>query len=153
MNDREVKRYEMFNRVVTFGHDNAADFTADSKAAGLFAQLIAVMQQVDAARTGQMGGRATARSVLLDALRIDLKNIARTAREIEDDKPGFADRFRMPTNNSQAALLTTANRMVEDLKKDGVAAQFIAYELPETRRRSICCFHRPLARFTSFVWV
>ena len=100
MNEREVKRYEMFNRVATFGHDNAADFTAASNAAGLFAQLTSVIQEVNAARKGQQGGRATARAVLLDALRIDLKNIARTAREIDDEVPGFADRFLVPASTS-----------------------------------------------------
>ena len=132
MNDREVKRYEMFNRVVTFGQDNAADFPASSKAVELFAKLKLAIKQTDEARASQQGGRATAREVVMDALRIDMKNIVRTAREIGDEVPGFADRFSLPNDSSQPALVTAANRMLVELGKEGVAAQFAGYELPET---------------------
>ena len=132
MNDREVKRYEMCNRVVTFGQDHAADFAASSKATELFGKLKLAIKQADEARPLQQGGRATAREVLLDGLRIDLKNIVRTAREIGEEVPGFADRFSLPVSPSHAELLTAANRAMIELKKTEVAAQFAGYELPET---------------------
>lgn len=122
----------MFNRVVTFGRDNAADFSADSKATAQFAQLSLVPQQVQSAQIGQQGGRATARAVLIDGLRLDLKNLARTAREIDGETPGFADKFRMPTNAAQTVLLAAAHAMVAELKKEGVASRFLDYELPGT---------------------
>lgn len=132
MNDREVKRFEMINRVDIFGRDYATDFAPGSKAAALFAGLKTVIVDVKAARTGQQSGRATVREVLFDSLRLDLKNIVRTAREIADEKPGFGDQFRMPASSSQTALLTAADKMVIELKKPGVAEEFIAYELPAT---------------------
>ena len=132
MNDREVKRYEMFNRVVKFGQDNTDDFSASSKAAELFARLKAAVAQMDDARTLPQVDQATARAVLLDALRIDLENIARTASEIANEMPGFADRFALPTNLSPSAVLTAAGQMLDELGQAGVSAQFAGYELPET---------------------
>ena len=132
MNDREVRRYAMFNCVLTFGQDNAADFPPTSLAGILFAAMKEAVNEVDVARALQQGARATAREVLLDALRIDLKNIARTAREIAHSEPGFADRFHLPASPAQAALLTAPRAMLVELQKPGVAQKFIAYELPAT---------------------
>lgn len=130
MNDREIRRYDMFGRVQTFGKDRSADFAAGSKAAGHFASLALTITALDTARAGQPGGTATAKEVLLDALRLDIKNIARTARAIDMTEPGFADKFRGPDSPSQTALLTAADAIVLELAQPGVPAKFIAYELP-----------------------
>ena len=129
MNDRETRRYDMFGRVVTFGKDNAADFPAATEGAKRFANLTQTIAGLDAAKAGQKPGGTTAKSVLLDALRLDVQNIARTARAIAQDEPGFGDRFRLPGNPSDAALLTTADAFLVELKKTGVAAKFIAHAL------------------------
>ena len=130
MNDRENRRYDMFGRVQTFGKDNTADFAAGSKAAGHFTTLAQVITDLNTAKAGQDGGTATAKSVLLDALRLDLQNIARTARAIDAAEPGFADRYRLPDSPSQTALLTTADAVVLALAQPGIPAKFIAYEMP-----------------------
>jgi len=130
MNDRETARYDMFGRAETFGKDNAADFAAGSKAATHFASIAQVIKDLDAAKAGQQGGGVTAKEVLLDALRLDIQNIGRTARAIAQDEPGFADNFPAPASPGQAALLTTADAYLAELKKAGVAAKFIANELP-----------------------
>ena len=39
MNDREIRRYDMFGRVKTFGTDNAADFAAGGEAQKRFANV------------------------------------------------------------------------------------------------------------------
>ena len=117
---------------MVFGQDNVADFPASSKAVELFALLKVAIKQTDEARTLPQGGRATAHGVLLDALRIDLKNIVRTAQQIAIGQPGFADRFSMPSSLSYSGLLTAASRMMVELEKADVAAQFVGYELPET---------------------
>lgn len=129
MNDRETRRYDMFGRAVTFGKDNAADFPAATEGAKRFANLAQVIAGLDAAKAGQKPGGATAKSVLLDALRLDIQNIARTARAIAQDDAGFGDRYRLPGNPSDAALLTTADAFLVEVKKAGVAAKFIAHEL------------------------
>src|SRR5258707_8178911 len=109
MNDRVTRRYEMFVRAKTFGQDNAADFTAGSAAATRFANLAQIINQLDTAKAGQKRDGVTAKEVLFDALRLDMQNIARTARAIAQDQPGFADKFRLPVNPAQTALLTTAD--------------------------------------------
>jgi hypothetical protein len=129
MNDRENRRYQMFGRVQTFGQDNSSDFAADSKASIHFNAISSIIQEIDAAKAVQRGGRATAKEVLLDGLRLDLHNIARTARAIEQDEPGVAARFRLPDSPSQTALLTAVDTFLVELKKPGVATKFIAYEL------------------------
>ena len=129
MNDRETRRYDMFGRAVTFGKDNAADFPAATEGAKRFANLAQVIAGLDAAKAGQKPGGATAKSVLLDALRLDIQNIARTARAIAQDDAGFGDRYRLPGNPSDAALLTTADAFLVEVKKAGVAAKVIAHEL------------------------
>ncbi len=130
MNDRETARYDMFGRVQTFGKDNAADFAAGSKALTHFAAIAQVIRDLDQAKAGQEGGGVTAKEVLFDALRLDVQNIARTARAIAQDEPGFADRFPAPASPGQGALLTAADAYLAELKKAGVAAKFIANELP-----------------------
>lgn len=133
----------MFNRVIAFGDDNAADFAAGSKALTCFAGLKAIIVKLDAAKAGQRtatGG--TAREILFDALRLDLQNIARTARAIALQEPGFADGFRLPDVPTDGALLTTADayltRLAEQLaddaatktRKAAMVAKFVAHELP-----------------------
>lgn len=130
MNDRENRRYNMFTSVQTFGTDRSADFAAGTKAATHFANLTQIIKDLDLAKAGQTGGRATAKAVLLDALRLDLQNIARTARAIDASEPGFADKYRLPEGGSQTALITTADAIALELAKPGSAAKFIAYELP-----------------------
>ena len=132
MNDRETRRYDMFGRVQTFGKDNTTDFAAGSKAAGHFAAVTQVIKDLDTEKAKQGGGTATAKEVLLDALRLDLQNIARTARAIDANEPGFADKFRTPDSPSQTALLTAGDAFVLELDKAGVTAKFTAYELPAT---------------------
>ena len=93
-------------------------------------KITEIIQGLDAAKANQQGGSATAKEVMLDSLRLDLQNIARTARAIAQDEPGFADNFRLPESASQTALLTATDAMLAGLEKPGVAAKFIAHELP-----------------------
>jgi hypothetical protein len=128
MNDRETRRYQMFGRVQTFGKNNTTDFAAGGEAAKRFTNLGKIIKDLDAAKATQQPGTATAKDVLLDALRLDLQNIARTARAMEQDEPGFAAKYRVPESHSD--LLTAADAIIIELKKAGVAAKFIAQELP-----------------------
>ncbi len=130
MNDRETARYDMFGRVQTFGTDHANDFAPGSKALEHFANTALIIKDLDKAKATQINGGVTAKEVLLDALRLDIRNIRRTARAIAQDEPGFADSFRSPASPSQRDLLTTADAYLAELAKPGVAARFIASELP-----------------------
>ena len=142
MNDRETRRYDMFGRVKTFGTDNAPDFAAGGEALKRFANVGKVITDLDAAKAAQQSGGVTAKEVLLDALRLDLQNISRTARAIAQDTAGFADTFRPPDSPSQTALLTTADAFLAQFQfaiddtaaqkaaKTALIAKFVAHELP-----------------------
>jgi hypothetical protein len=132
MNDNEVRRLSTFNRVLTFGDDYAADFTDLSSAKQHFKALRDIVGQLDKAKVVQRGGSAASKEALIDDLRLDLKNIARTARAIAQDEPGFADAYRVPSGSNQGALLAAGTAILQQLKQDGVAAKFIAHELPGT---------------------
>jgi hypothetical protein len=132
MNARESARKAMFIRVGAFGKANAADFAPGSKAAENFTALAATVVALTKAEVGQQGGGATAKSVLLDALRLDLRNIARTATAIAQDAPGFDDDFTPPGSTGEAALTTTATAYLAALAKPAVLAAFAGHELPTT---------------------
>jgi hypothetical protein len=78
MNDRDQRRYDRATRVRTFGIENAADFAAGSKATTLFASVDSRLKQFDQAKAGQFPARVS-KETLLDALSLDLQNIAHTA--------------------------------------------------------------------------
>ena len=130
MNDRELRRYDMFKRVLAFGQDHAADFPPGSQARRHWETLGVIVRELEQGRVTQRSPRDTAREVLFDALRIDLQNIARTARAIAQDEPGFADKYRLPDTPTQHGLLTAADAFLTELVKPGVAEKFIAHEAP-----------------------
>ena len=141
MNDRDVRRYERATRVQTFGNQNAADFAVGAKAIAHFATLDDLIQQVDQAKADQNPSRVSKAS-LLDALQLDLKNIARTARSVEFNENGFAAPYRLPDNPAEIALIAHADAVLgrlEDQPADSAAVKtakaalrtkFVAYELP-----------------------
>jgi hypothetical protein len=144
MNDREARRYDMFGRVQTFCVDNAADFAPGSAVPTRAATLAQILRDLDAAKAAQAGGGSTTKEVLLDALRLDVQNVVRTARALDQDDPGFADLFRAPDSPSQLALLTATDAILAKLlpqssddtptvtTKQARAAKFIAHELSAT---------------------
>ncbi len=142
MNDRETRRYEMFGRVKTFGQTNAADFAAGSEATKRFTNVGKIITDLDKAKAGQQRDGTTSKTVLMDALRLDVQNVTRTARAMDQDEPGMADKFPAPNSASDADLVTTADNIlvklaVEDdddaatkAAKAALAAKFVVHELP-----------------------
>lgn len=136
MNDREAARYDRFKRMIGFRDNRPGQFPVASKAVEEFALVEGGIADMDAAEAKQSGGRqkikggTTDKEVLLDALRLDMRNLARTARSIaeKENTPGFAEGYRMPNSPGEEALLT-AGRL---FKKNAtpVAAKFVAYLLP-----------------------
>jgi hypothetical protein len=144
MDTPETHRYDTFQRVKTFGLDNAADFAPGSLALSYFAITTSVIAGLEIAKAGQKPGKNTSKEVLLDALRLDILNITRTASAIAQDKPGFADNFRPPANGNEGTLLTTADKFLQQLApqtgdspatltaKTALVAQFTAHEMSAT---------------------
>ena len=82
--------------------------------------------------------------MLLDALRLDFGLIRGIAVAIDQDEPGFADRFPA-AENSETSLLTTGDKYLKQLLPDdeedtaeekaaktALAARFIAHEMAAT---------------------
>ncbi len=144
MNDRETRRYDAFGRTQTFCITHAADFADGSKCKVCLTNLGQIIADLDLAKAVQASGSPTAREVLLDALRLDLQNLTRTAAAIAQDEPGFADQFRPPDGPGQTAVLTTTDAFLVRLKaqpgddaatsaaKAALVARFVAHELPAT---------------------
>jgi len=143
MNDRDQRRYERAIRVQTFGEDNTTDYAEIAIATEGFATLDDLIAQIGDAKAGQTPNRVS-KSTLLDGVKIDLQNIARTARSIEtkDKENGFATGYRVIDVPTERAITTNADAVLarlEDQEKDTPAtktakaalrARFIAYALP-----------------------
>lgn len=141
MNDRDQRRHDRLTRVQTFGRDNTADFASGSKAKTHLANVDQHLADLDAAKAGQTPARVS-KETLLDALMLDFKNIARTARSIALTENGFASPYRIPDNPSESAITTHADALLlilEDQADDSAAtktakaalrAKFVAYEMP-----------------------
>jgi hypothetical protein len=143
MNARERARFEI-KRVADFGTANATDFTtpvppavtvtaAQTKAQGLFDALnhpatgllatISANATTQQSGSGDFHGGATAKSVLRDALMLELRGLNRSAVAIAEANgtPALMDSFRMPYSVSDVTLAARARAM-------GQAAQPLATE-------------------------
>lgn len=142
MEERETRYYEMFGRVVSFGIENAADFDPASATAGHFGVLASKHDKLTVARSNQQHASAEARQALIDALRHDISDIARTARALAQLDAGFEKLFPAPAGTSPSAVLTVADIMIANLlpqtgdspadiaTKAARVAQFVANEHP-----------------------
>jgi hypothetical protein len=141
MNDRDKRRYDSFKRGQTFGDDNTADFAAGSLAQTNFTIIDQVIAGLDKAKAGQVANANTSMDTLLNAVRLDIQNITRTAAAIDQDEPGFADKFHPPKAYNPAALLTTTDAFLLQLAvqsadsaavktaKAALVAKFVAHEM------------------------
>ena len=140
MNDRDQRRHDRLTRVQTFGKNNASDFVADSTAAGFFASLDTLVANFELTKTTQVPNRVS-KLFVLDALLLDFKNIARTARAIDIGEHGFAVGYRVPDSLTEATSITHADALLGRLEdspddtpkqladKTTLRAKFAAYEL------------------------
>lgn len=132
MTDLEYAIYEALKSTREFGSKYAAQFPDTSKAKAAFTRLPALLSEIgpDDTKPGAAASPATAKKQSqIDEVRIDLLAIAKTARSIAEDEPGFSTAFKMG-DDTQRATIQTANDFLKELAKPGVAAKFIAYDLP-----------------------
>ena len=130
MNERDIRRYTMFERVEIFGKENAADFLPGSSGGAHFTAMTQILHDIDSAKAVQQLGGATAKDAMLDDLRENLHKVVSTARAIAQDDAGFADNFHMPRRGSQTALLTAVDATLLQLDTPGVTAKLVAHGLP-----------------------
>lgn len=147
MNAREQARFDMLNRVATFGTNNGQDIitpippaqaasAAQTQAKQFLDDLstpttglidrIADNAKNQATGTGQFRSGTTAKEVLRDALFLELKGINRTAAAIAEaqGKPEIMDKFRMPYGVGEAVLIARASSIAD--AADAMKNDFIA---------------------------
>jgi len=148
MDDNNIRRFNRVTRVKTFGETYAADFAPGSKATSLFLELHPIVARLNEATVGQLR-TPVGKPELIAALSLDFKDIARTARAIKIDQPGFDDSaYRHPATSVENPVTTHADSLLKLLKdntapvadggdtpaqlaeKAALRANFIAYELP-----------------------
>ena len=143
MNDRDIRRYDRATRVVTFGQSNDADFAPESLARGHFAAITCKIADIDLAKAGQTPARVS-KETLLDAVMLELKRIAATARSIEkaSGETGFAAAYTVP-ERTQIEVATQADKVLgfleeqttdtaaEKTAKAALRARFLPYELAQ----------------------
>jgi len=131
-------RFEMFERVDQWGVAHPTYLPAGSHVAGIFAILSAAIAEIEskaAAQVSQSGSAratTTTKSFARAHLQELVEEINRLARAISITIPGVLDKFRMPSSDSDQALLATARAFssnAEPLKaefiKRGLAATFL----------------------------
>ncbi len=117
MDDYSFARYDKFCRVRDFGQANATDVAA-TDASQHVGNLVTIIKGLDKAKAGQKGGSAAPAAVLMDALRLDVQNITRTARALAQDDPSYAALFPAPAAPNPHVLLTTADAFIGNLIVD-----------------------------------
>jgi hypothetical protein len=129
----EMRRYAMLGRVRDFGQAHRDLFPESSVGGQAFATVAAAVAELSVHAVAKMSSvregfraKADARSALLGRL----EAIARTARAIAVDRPGFDDSFRLPRQHSDEALVTIARVFIQDA--EATKDQFVAHGLAET---------------------
>ena len=131
-------RLEMFERVDQWGAGYPTYIPAKSHVADLFAVVTAAIAEIEgkaAAQVSEVGsarGTTETKSFARSHLQQEVEEINRIARAISFAIPGVLDKFRMPSSDSDQALLATARAFAtnaEPLKaefiKRGLEATFV----------------------------
>ena len=98
----------------TFGKENVALFPATSFAGEQFAVIDDVLEELEQHATTQAAGLSAARegttgkAAARDELMRALEAISRTARPMAANSPGLLEKFRVPHNQSNQAVLAAA---------------------------------------------
>jgi hypothetical protein len=128
-----MRRYAMLARVRDFGQAHRALFPDSSVGGQAFATVAAAVAELSEHAVAKMSSAREGIRAMKDARHwlVDrLEAIARTARAIAVDHPGFDDSFRLPRQYSHEALVTIARVFIQDA--EATKNQFVAHGLAET---------------------
>jgi hypothetical protein len=133
MTRMEMRRYAMLARVRDFGQAQRDLFPESSVGGQAFATVAAAVAELSDHAVAKMSSaregiraKTDARHGLIDRL----EAIARTARAIAVDRPGFDDSFMLPRQHSDEALVTIARVFIQDA--EATKNQFVAHGLADT---------------------
>ena len=134
MKDTERRRLEMFIRVREFGVPRSAQFPSTSFAGEQFTILDDVINALETHTSAQESGKGAVRegtssaAAALDEVMRDLEALNRTARAMAMTTPGLANKFRVPHNQSNQAVLAVARAQLTDAQP--LKAEFIKRGMP-----------------------
>lgn len=134
MKDTERRRLETFIRVHEYVEERAAQFPPASFAGEQLAILDAAINALEAHASAQSSGKGkvresvTSKAAARDELMRDLEAISRTARAMALTTPGLNDKFRIPHNQSNQAVLAVARAAATDALPH--KAEFIRRGMP-----------------------
>ncbi len=136
MKDKEIRKFEMLMRVRDFGVTHANAFTAASVGGQKFAAIGAVVDELEAHGANQFSGKGAAQAgtlakrVARTSVREMMVAIRDTAQALEEIMPGVSANFRVPSNNGDQALISSARAFVEAATP--IKSEFIQREMPAT---------------------
>jgi hypothetical protein len=148
MNVKQKRRYDMIARVDRFGIAHAGAFPHGSVGRQLFAALRESLARLPNECAAQAAGRNRARegtankAAARESLYAALSSINRTARALAIDRPGLRGKFRLPSQESDEALVAAARAFAGDAKR--WAPVFVAYGL---RAGFVDGLHAAVTRF------
>jgi hypothetical protein len=157
MTVKQKCRYDMLTRVNRFGVAHAAAFQAASVGAQLFAALRESLVRLPNEFGAQANGYGRAREAMAnklaarESLYAALCALNRTARALAIDRPGLRGKFRLPSRDSDEALVAAARMCAGDAKR--WTPIFVAYGLRagfvDDLRAGIARFERAIADRTA----
>jgi hypothetical protein len=137
MNNELIRNhYDAFLRIEAFHIKYGANFSAAGKASGLFAELAALIPELERRGVGQLEGSThyhsgtSAKQAAAEQLRTHLRKLRDTARAIAvaDKNPAFAEPFVLPRSQAFAPLVTQAKLSLAAARP--LTARFVEFELP-----------------------
>jgi hypothetical protein len=133
MKKRQLKQYEMLQRVRDFGSKYGTRFPEKSVAGRAFKTVetsVAKLSDHEVERLQRRRDATKARKEAKAALFEMLEDISRTAQAVQLEEPTFPNTFLMPERRSAQAVLTAARLFARNL--EAVAAMLMAHAMPET---------------------
>ncbi|MBD0325585.1 MAG: hypothetical protein ICV68_04100 [Pyrinomonadaceae bacterium] len=110
MQDAEIRQLDRDQRVRVFAVNIAASIPAGSRGAQLATALDAKITEAETqaakqdAATLDRQESTEQKRVAINTLKGQMRAMNRTARSIDEQMPGIADQFKMPTDSDQAVL-------------------------------------------------
>jgi len=128
--------FEMLTRVHDFGLAHADLFPATTAVGQAFASVGTALEElsqhasVQVAGHGAARGDVTTKGIARRALYEHVAAISHTARSLALDTPGLDDRFRMPRERGDQALLAAGRAFAQEVGP--LADAFVGHGLPKT---------------------
>lgn len=136
MEDKEIRISQLATRMRDFGVAQTASFPAAGVGGQKFAELDALITQIDQSGAQQALTKASAQSStdankgLRISIRSQMKAIRQTAVSLEPEQQGISSLFRMPVGSGDEVLINSARAFITAATP--MKALFISRELPAT---------------------